>query len=94
MAIVKKLTENRDKTSAVRFSESEYLDLQNAAEMAGVSMSDVIRQGTKIRINELQSEALKKEAERKELINHIMGKSFLTESQKQDILISFQKLFS
>ena len=94
MAIVKKLTESRDKTCAVRFSQSEYLDLQNASEIAGVSMSDVIRQGTKIRINELQNEALKKEAERKELINHIMAKSFLTESQKQDILISFQKLFS
>ena len=41
-------------------------------------MSDVIRQGTKIRINELQNEALKKEAERKRIdkINHIMAKSF------------------
>ena len=92
MEIVKKITQSRSKTSAVRFSESEYLELQKVSEMAGISMSSVMRQGTKLRIDELQREALKKEAERKEFVNEIMSKSCLNKTQKKEIMAAFNTL--
>ena len=55
-------------------------------------MSSVMRQGTKLRIDELQREALKKEAERKEFVNEIMSKSCLNKTQKKEIMAAFNTL--
>tara|TARA_B100000212_G_C27347347_1_gene521968 strand:- start:384 stop:692 length:309 start_codon:yes stop_codon:yes gene_type:complete len=90
MAIVKKLTESRDKTCAVRFAESEFSELKKASEMTGVSMSSIMRQGTKSRIDQIKLEALKKEAKLKELESEVMSKiTCLDKVQKQEMLAIF-----
>ena len=93
MSIVKN-TESRDKTCAVRLSDSEFFDLQKASEMTGSSMSSIMREGTRLKIERIHLEALEKEASRKQLENEIMSKlTCLDNEQKQELLASFHASF-
>lgn len=88
--IIRKNRESREKTCAVRLSDSEFFDLQKASEMTGSSMSSIIRDGTRLKIERIHLEELEKEAKRKDIESQIMSNiRCLDETEKKQLLESF-----
>ena len=86
MAIVKKLSESRDKTCAVRFSESEFTEVQRACELSGTSISSVLRSGARLMIEKIQLELLEKEAKRNE-IKIMTNITYLVKTPEENLLV-------
>ena len=86
MAIVKKLSESRDKTCAVRFSESEFKEVQRACELSGTSISSVLRSGARLMIEKIQLELLEKEAKRNE-IKIMSNITYLVKTPEENLLV-------